>query len=54
MPISPQNIAYATDVAKAAVSSGEKAGLQALNHPEDVAKLIETVAKKIQELYGAQ
>jgi hypothetical protein len=50
MGYSPRTIELAVEVAKAAVSSGDKAGFDALNHPDEVAKLIETVAKQIDTL----
>jgi hypothetical protein len=48
-----QAIEFGVEVAKAAVSSGEKAGFEALNNPHEVAKLIEAVAKQVMDLSKA-
>ena len=50
MAMSPDTIKQAIEVTKAAVGAGEASGREALTRPEAVAKLIEVVAQKIQEL----
>ena len=50
MGYAPHHIQHAAEIAKAAVSSGEKAGIEALNHPDEVAKLLEVVAAKLDAL----
>ncbi len=54
MQLSANSIREAAEIAKAAVSSGERAGYEALTHPDEVAKLIEVVATKIQEIATAE
>jgi hypothetical protein len=50
MDISSAVITQAIEIAKAAIGSGEKSGLEALNYPDKVSKLIDTAARKIQQL----
>ena len=54
MGLSAHAINQAVEIAKAAVGAGDKSGVEALNHPEEVAKLIEVVAKKFVDLIAEQ
>lgn len=47
---SQQQVQQALDIVKAAVSSGDKGGFEALNYPEKVAKLIDVVLSKLEEI----